>query len=639
MKEHGYTKNGNDSSSDAQILDQVGVAVITIDSDGHILDNNYSAVTMFGYTEDVMQGQNVSMLMPRHHAEQHDGYLKHHLTTGERRIIGKGRLVEGKRADGTIFPMHLAVGRFESDGEICFKGIIHDLSVQNQWQDQATRLGNIVDESINEIFIFKSDTLRITLANRGAMNNLGFTLDEFKQMTPVDINSQFDENSFQELIAPLLSGELERMTFQTIHRRKDGSEYDADIMLHLSDAVAPPEFVAIVQDCTEKNHLFKAIGQAQKMESIGQLTGGIAHDFNNLLTVIAGNLELLDMALTDEDQLELVSEALIASAKGADLTRRLLSFARRSSLLPQKLNLNEVVVDLSDLLKRSLTEGVSLELRLATHLWDVKVDRSQIDSALMNFAINARDAMSGKGRLIITTENRTLSVSDAESMNLVAGNYALLSVTDTGVGIAADKLQRVFEPFFTTKSKSQGHGLGLSMVYGFAQQSGGSACVESTKGEGACFSLYLPRDWSPEIGHEEKILSTTDQSARNSTILLVEDDDSVRRLTVRRLEYMGHTVLEARDTSEAIDVVKSGVLFDMLLTDIVMPGEMDGLNLAKRVHADLPTIPIILSSGFSTKLLELNERERREFFILHKPYTVSGLEAIISAVLDSCVEP
>jgi len=637
MNEDEYQRFEYDGSADGHILDQVGVAVITIDSDGHILDTNCSAAIMFGYSELAMQGENVSVLMPAHHAEKHDSYLEHHLTTGEKRIIGKGRFVEGRRADGTIFPMHLAVGRFEIEGKIFFKGIIHDISVQNHLENQATRLGHIVEESVNEIFVFQADTLRITLANRGAINNLGYSLNEFMQMSPVDIKPQFDETAFRELVAPLISGELERLTFQTLHQRKDGSQYDAEIALHLSHAVSPPEFVAIVQDCTEKNQMFKAISQAQKMESIGQLTGGIAHDFNNLLTVIAGNLELLDMTLTDQEHLDLVSEALTASAKGADLTRRLLSFARRSSLLPQKLNFNEIVLDLRDLLKRSLTDGVSLELRLANHLWDVKADRSQLDSALINLAINARDAMSGTGTFSVTTENQSLSATDAESMNLLAGNYALLSVTDTGTGIAPDQLLRVFEPFFTTKSKSRGHGLGLSMVYGFAHQSGGSVCVQSVEGEGACFRLYLPRDWSTESERDENTLSKTDRPYRHGTILLVEDDDTVRRLTARRLKHLGHTVMQACDTSEALSIVQGGAAFDLLITDVVMPGEFDGLSLARQVRADTPGVPVILSSGFSSKLVALGDLERKEFFVLHKPYSISTLEAIVLAALERSV--
>ncbi len=630
MNENRYLTTNYDGTGHAQILDQVGVAVITINSDGIIQDTNLSSVAMFGFSSESMQGQNVSMLMPGHHAKKHDSYLHHHLSTGEKRIIGKGRLVEGKRADGAVFPMHLAVGRIEVNGEIFFKGIIHDLSVQDQLQDQATRLGKIVDESANEIFVFKTDTLKFTLANFGAVNNLGFSLAELTRMTPVDIKPQYNERAFREFIAPLISGEVERLTLQTVHQRKDGSEYDADIVLHLSDAVSPPEFVAIVQDRTEKNNMFKAISQAQKMESIGQLTGGIAHDFNNLLTVITGNLELLDMSLTAPHQLELVSEALSASERGADLTHRLLSVARRSRLLPEKLNLNDIVEEITGLLKRTLSDGVSIKLQLAPNLWDTKVDRSQIDSALMNFAINARDAMSGHGTLTISTRNVSLSALNAEALNLIEGNFIVLTATDTGTGIPVDKLLHVFEPFFTTKSTSGGHGLGLSMVYGFARQSGGTVNVESEVGRGASFSIYLPQDGSLEEVPNKTVALEPSQSPRRFTIFLVEDDDSVRRLTTRRLQHMGHTVLQASDGSEAVSLMQTGMLFDILITDIIMPGNVDGLGLAADVYERNPNLPIIVSTGFSSKLLELGEDVRNRYHILHKPYTLIELEQILS---------
>ena len=638
MKDTSVVNSGYDGEGHAQILDQVGVAVITIDADGQMVDTNLSAVVMFGYPEIAMLGENVSMLMPRHHAKQHDGYLQHHLDTGEKRIIGKGRLVEGRRADGSVFPMHLAVGRLNIADKVFFKGIIHDLSVQDQLQDQATRLGQIIDKSINEIFVFKSDTLKFTLVSQGAMNNLEFKIDEFFRMTPVDIKPQYSEKTFRELLAPLLSGELDRLTFQTTHRRKDGSEYDADIVLHLSDAVSPPEFVAIVQDSTEKNNMLKTISQAQKMESIGQLTGGIAHDFNNLLTIISGNLELLDMMLTDNQQRELVLEAKSASVRGADLTHRLLSFAKRNRLLPQKLNFNEIVNDISDLLQRSLSKDLAFISQLAPDLWDVQADRSQVDSALMNFAINARDAMVGKGTLTIATENQTLSAIQAEMLNLAAGNYAVLSVSDTGTGIKVKDLPRVFEPFFTTKSTSRGSGLGLSMVYSFAQQSGGSVSVKSIHGEGSSFSVYLPRDRSSEIDASSVSTVASDVSGLSCTFLLVEDDDSVRRVTKRRLEYMGHRVLEASDSAEAVAIMKSGEVFDVLMTDIVMPGKDDGLTLAKNLRADDSQIPIILSSGYSAKLLALEEHRRHEFHLLPKPYTMSELEATVLAAVEKCVE-
>jgi len=628
-------KTLNYGANHEEILEQVPVSVITINAQGQILHTNRATADMFGYSDAAMQGKNVSLLMPEHHGKRHDGYLERHLRTGENRIVGKGRLVEGRRADGRIFPMHLAVGKFERDGKIFFTGIVHDLTMHYLARDQASRFGRIIDNSVNEILVFRADSLKFTLANKGALNNLGYSMDELCQMTPVDIKSEHTEESFRKLIAPLYQGETGRLMFQAIHQRKDGSFYDADVMLHLSDAVMPPEFVAIIQDCTERNAMLAAVQQSQKMDSIGQLTGGIAHDFNNLLTVITGNLELLEMTTKDRESLELIEEARSASTLGANLTSRLLSFARRSTLVPTQLNLNDVVIDLSDLLKRSVGESISLHTVLEPDIWPVKLDQSRLDSALMNLAINARDAMSGTGTLVIETSNLSLSASEAESFSLPAGNYAVLSVTDTGSGIEASDLNHVFEPFYTTKSKSNGHGLGLSMVYGFVRQSGGHLTVESEIGKGACFKMLLPRDWQSDNDQEQEEESDSPPNRHyGAKVLLVEDDDSVRRLTLRRLRHMGYRVSEASNAAEALEIYRSHGEFDLMFTDMVMPGELNGLQLAQAIHEQQPDLPVIVASGYSEQLAAKEVASEHGILILQKPYTLDNLALILSKALN-----
>ena len=627
-------KTLNRGANHAEILEQVGVAVITINAMGKILHTNSATVEMFGYSESCMHGQNVSMLMPEHDRVRHDGYLQEYIRTGENRIIGKGREVEGRRADSSIFPMHLAVGRFENDGQIYFTGIVHDLTIQDLAKDQASRFGRIIDDSINEIFVFSAETLKFTLANSGARNNLGYSMQELLLMTPVDIKPDYTVESFRELIAPLSHGETDRLNFQTTHQRKDGTHYNADVVLHLSDAVMPPEFVAIVQDCTERNAMLAAVQQSQKMDSIGQLTGGIAHDFNNLLTVITGNLELLEMSTKDPDSLELIEEAISASALGANLISRLLSFARRSTLVPTRLNLNDVILDILDLLKRGVGESISFHTILEPGIWPVKLDQSQLDSALMNLVINARDAMSGNGNLTIRSSNRALSTTDAEAFNLPAGNYAVISITDTGSGICKKDFNHVFEPFYTTKSKSRGHGLGLSMVYGFARQSGGHIFVESEVGIGACFTMLLPRDWHSNVEKEQES-DNYQHVVDGARILLVEDDDSVRRLTLRRLRHMGHSVVEASSAAEALDKYREHSDFDLIFTDMVMPGTLNGLQLAQLIHKLQSDMPIIISSGYSEQLAGTDDMNELGLTVLHKPYTLESLAQTVSKALDT----
>lgn len=612
-----------------EILEQVGIAVLTINAKGILLHTNQAAVAMFGYTHAQMLGNNVSILMPPYRSVQHDAYIENYLTTGEERIIGKGRRVEGLRANGSIFPMHLAVGKFEKNGDVFFTGIVHDLTAQEKVQDEALRFGRIIDESINEIFVFTSDTLQFTLVNNGALKNLGYTLEELLCLSPFDIKAEYTEESFRALVAPLLSGELDRLVLQTVHIRKDGTQYDADIVLHLSDAVTPPEFVAIIQDSTERNTLRAAMQQSQNLDSIGQLTGGIAHDFNNLLTVITGNLELLEIHTRDTDSLELIEEVRSAAALGAKLTSRLLSFARRSALSPERINLNDLVLDMSDLLKRSVGEGISFHTILDPEVCAVKLDHSLLDSALMNLSINARDAMSGIGTLTIQTNNRTVPSKEAELLGITAGIYAVLTVSDTGKGISSEDLRHVFDPFFTTKPKSGGHGLGLSMAYGFARQSGGCLTAESEEGSGARFTIYLPKDRSPNEG--EKPLPTDTRSLGfRKIILLVEDDASVRRLTERRLHHMGHLVISATHGSEGLSKFRAHPEIDLLITDIVMPGELNGWQLLSKVRNERAHLPIIVSSGYSEQLANQDDNWKDTVIILPKPYSFDELMSSIA---------
>lgn len=624
-----------------EILELVGIAVMTITSEGVLLEANAAASQIFGYDDNEMIGHNVSMLMPAFHAQRHDSYLDKYLRTGQSRIIGEGRKVEGRRIDGTIFPMHLAVGRFERDGEVFFSGIVHDLSDQERVLDRATRFGRIIDESLNEIFVFDVSTLRFTLVNRGALINLGYSIEEMQVMTPFDIKPLFTEASFRKLIHPLLRGDQQRLHFQTVHERKDGSRYDVDIVVHLSDAVMPPEIVAIVQDHTERNRLTAAFHQSQKMEAMGQLTGGVAHDFNNLLTVISGNLELLEMQEVTADQRELLQEARAASKLGAELTQRLLSFARKSSLAPTPADLNEAILSLSVLLRRSLGSGIRLTTTLSPELAIVTIDAALFDSAIMNLVINAGDAMGEEGELTVETSNRCLSPEEAIRFDLPRGEYVLVIVSDTGHGIEADNLEMVFDPFFTTKSKSGGNGLGLSMVYGFARQSGGHISVESGADSGTCFTLWLPK---ADAASAE--LALTSSPAKNtetdevepgrtpSTILLVDDDDRVRRLTERQLRELHYEVLQADDGPTALQRFRDTKGIDLLLTDMVMPNGMSGYELANAVREHEPELPVIIASGYSEHLATLERLSDAGIQLLRKPYDSAQLKAALTRALD-----
>lgn len=596
---------------------------------------NPAAERLFQYDRAELIGQNVKMLMPEPFRAEHDGYVQRHRETGIRKIIGIGREVVGQRKDGSTFPMHLSVGEFTLDGEPHYTGIIHDLTVRQKVDAMATRLGRIVEASVNEIYIFDANSLHFIAVNSGARANLGYSLDELEQITPVDIKPEFSRVDFEKLIEPLKAGEKERLEFNTVHQRKNGSDYDVQINLSLHGAEDPPVFVAVVLDTTERLQTERALQQSQRMEAIGQLTGGIAHDFNNLLTVVIGNLELLQMRDLDKTQNELVSEAQEAADLGARLTARLLAFARRSHLEPQTVDLNAQVLGLTDLLHRTLGEQINLSNALSTGLWPVRADPTQIESAIVNLAVNARDAMARGGKLVIETRNTVFDEDDAAAeAGVEPGDYVQLTVSDTGTGMSKEVQERVFEPFFTTKEAGHGTGLGLSMVYGFAKQSGGHATVYSEIDQGTTINLYLPRVDDDATPAKAVDTGSLIPQGNGQVILVVEDDERVRRLTIRRVGDLGYNVIEAANAAEALDIVSKNSGIDLVFTDIVMPGGMSGYELCDALRADNPDIKIVLTSGYAEDLVHADKLGEQELMLVRKPYRQTELAKALKQALD-----
>lgn len=620
----------------SQILDQMNVCVVVINADGKIIRVNQSAIAMFGYSSSQMLNSNVSLLMPPLHANRHDEYIKRHLDTDKSTVVGCGRYLEGLKADGTVFPIHVSLGRHMDGGAVFFIGVIHDLSEIQQNRNRALRFGQIIEESVNEIYVFRPDTLVFSFVNRGALTNLGYSSVEMETMTPLDVKKNFTESSFRALLKPLLEKEVDRVSFQSTHTRKDGSVYDTDVVFHLSTVVSPNEIVVIIVDCTERNRLLDAVQMAQKMNTIGELAGGIAHDFNNLLTVIVGNLEMLETSKNDEESLDLIAEARQAANRGAQITSRLLSFSRQKTLIPKRLNINDVVLDLSDLLTRSAGSSIIVSLMLSPNICTVKADQSQLDNALLNLTINARDAMPNGGTLTISSRNRSVSPTDAEPLQIPAGKYAELVVADTGTGIEPDELQRIFEPFYTTKPKSGGSGLGLSMAYGFAKQSGGILQVQSKRGEGSTFSMLLPCNSSSLVDVSRGSIPGR-AVAKGISVLLVEDEESVRKLTARRLLNLGYEVIESSSAEEALSIYSNSLEIGLILTDMVMSGKLSGWDLFIKIRETNASLPIIITSGYSNELKQMDISTFKHLSILHKPYTEDVLGAFVSDALSDII--
>ena len=342
--------------------------------------------------------------------------------------------------------------------------------------------------------------------------------------------------------------------------------------------------------------------QPQKMEAIGQLTGGIAHDFNNLLSIVVGSLELIRLHFGDDpDAVTLIEEAKKAALQGAELTRQMLAFARRQPLVPERTDVNEVILDFGRLLNRVLGEDVMIDLILADNVWPVLIDKVQLEAAITNLATNARHAMPRGGQLTIATRNTSLDESYVESHPEVsAGEYVLIEVSDTGTGMPPEVPSRLFEPFFSTKEPGQGAGLGLSIVFGFLRQSGGHVSAYSEVGLGSTFRLYLPRTLRVSVAGSTVIPAVTEpEHGHGEIVLAVEDNEGLRQVLVRQLTSAGYRASEAGNARDALEQLESDQPIDVLLTDIVMPGGMSGAELADRAKILRPGLKIILTSGFS----------------------------------------
>jgi CheY-like chemotaxis protein len=372
------------------------------------------------------------------------------------------------------------------------------------------------------------------------------------------------------------------------------------------------------------------------MEAVGHLTGGIAHDFNNLLAVILGRLQLLDEELPDKPELQdWVRSSIQAVDRGATLTKSLVAFSRRQTLAPIELDLNAVIDDIEAMLRQTLGEAYELRVSKAPELWPVAADPGQLQSALLNLVLNARDAMLKDATVTIATANATLDGEYAGTHNEVRpGDYVALIVSDTGIGMSHEVAQRAFEPFFTTKDVGKGSGLGLSMVYGFVKQSGGHVTIDSEPGEGTSVRVYLPR--KVDGGQAPaKAASVPTATRGTATILVVEDNDDLRRLTRLQLERLGYTVHEAGHGAEAIRILRENLGIDLLLSDVLLPQGMSGPELAEVAMALLPKIKVIFMSGHSEQRGMLDRaRKRGPIRLLQKPFHLDELATQIKAALE-----
>ncbi|WP_010160986.1 hybrid sensor histidine kinase/response regulator [Sphingomonas sp. PAMC 26617] len=427
--------------------------------------------------------------------------------------------------------------------------------------------------------------------------------------------------------------------FGNRYRHKDGSYRDIVWNAGPGDG----KIIAVGRDSTEDKAKARALEaaegqlrQAQKMEAVGQLTGGIAHDFNNLLTGVMGNLELLERRLARgqvDDSERFILAAQQAGRRAAALTQRLLAFSRRQTLDPRATDVNRLIHGMEDLLRRTVGPATTIHVAGAPELWTAMIDPTQFENALLNLCINARDAMPDGGTLTITTENAWFDEATARDRDLAAGPYLAVCVTDTGTGMSAETIDHAFEPFFTTKPIGQGTGLGLSMIYGFARQSGGQVRIISTLGQGSTICVYLPQHAGAAVPQEETASDAPLPVARGGTILLIDDEASIRHLIDEVLDDLGYTVIGAADGAAGIKVLQSGARIDLLITDVGLPNGMNGRQVADLARLLRPELRILFVTGYAETAAFGNGPLDDGMELLTKPFTMHQLTAKVADML------
>jgi PAS domain S-box-containing protein len=465
----------------------------------------------------------------------------------------------------------------------------------------------------------------------------GYSRDEMATLSWAEITHPDDLAPDLAHFESVLAGETDGYSMDKRFIHKNGNIIHASISvkcIRRADGEVD-YFVAFVSDISERKNLEAQLMRAQRIEAVGQLTGGIAHDFNNMLAVMLGNLELLEDKIRQIPDAMINVEAMKATThRAAALTQRLLAFSRQQTLLPKATDIDSLLHGLEDMLGRTLGEPINLELKAADGLWPAMIDASQLDQALVNLAINARDAMSHGGNLTIEAANATLDDTFAGPRDdLTPGDYVEICVSDTGLGIAPDVLEKVFEPFFTTKDVGKGSGLGLSMVYGFVKQSGGHITIYSEPGQGTSVKLYLPRS-RDQTSPREAPSETPRFEPGSGRILVVEDDEKVRAIPVYILRHQGYHVVEASDGDEACALLDSEPPFDLLFTDIVLPGGMTGVDIATRATDSQPGIKILYTTGYAEGVADQGGQLKDGAEVLNKPYRRVDLLEKVGALMD-----
>ena len=628
------------------LLEAAPDAMVVVNQGGEIVLLNLQAEKQFGYRRDELVGQRVTNIIPEGFAER---LIADNLRSADDALaqqIGTGIELIGRRKDGSEFPIELMLSPLESPEGVLVTAAIRNISVRKAAEihlaQMELRYRGLL-EAAPDAMVVVNQSGEIVLLNHQAEKQFGYRRDE---LVGHKVTNIIPEGFAERRVADDLRTAEDALAQQIgtgielIGRRKDGSEFPIELMLsplESAEGILGLVVIAAIRDITDRKATEMQLQQAQKMEAIGQLTGGVAHDFNNLLTIILGNSEILvDELKEDPPRRELAETVMAAAERGAGLTQLMLTFARRQPLAPETFDVNELVTRMGPLLQRAIGEIVEMKLELTEPLWNVTTDPRQLETALLNLVLNARDAMSQGGRLTIETSNADLSEEyAARNVDITPGRYVRLALSDTGAGIPSELLNRVFEPFFTTKEVGKGTGLGLSMVYGFVKQSGGNIKVYSEVGHGTTIKIYLPRADDRAQATIPATQSSEPILAGLESVLVVEDDPDVRTFAVQQLRRMGYTVSEAVDGPSALRKLAEGSSIELLFTDVIMPGGMTGRQLADRIKETHPEIKVLFTSGYTENSIVHHGRLDPGVTLLQKPYRIEELARKVRKVLDS----
>jgi PAS domain S-box-containing protein len=609
-------------------------AIILLTLDGTITAWNRAAERLSGFSAAEAVGKRIDIVFPPELRGQPREMLAR---------IAKGEVIEQheaerRRKDGSPIYVSLVMSPIRSTtGDIVgASSIVRDVS-------ERKRAEAAISQQIEErrrIFETSQDLILVTdtkgsfvQVSPSSMTILGYEPAEMIGHSAVEFIHPDDLDSTRAEMRAARRGQQMR-NFETRYVHRDGRAVTLSWMGTWSEPVRRHFFVG--RDLTEKLAAEAQFRQAQKMEAVGQLTGGVAHDFNNILTVITGTIGILAEGVADRPELAAIARMIDEAAeRGGQLTKHLLAFARKQPLRPRAIDVNNLVLETVKLLRPTLGQGIQIDPLLAEDAWAALVDPNQLTSALLNLALNARDAMPDGGSLAIETKNVYLDQAYADMhLEVAAGSYVMIAVSDTGSGIAPEDIERVFDPFFTTKEVGKGTGLGLSMVYGLVKQSNGHIKIYSEQGHGTNVKLYLPRATGLDRVADEMLSLPTVQGGHEA-VLVVEDDALVRKYAVTQIDSLGYTTLEAGNAAEALRLIGSGAAIDLLFTDVIMPGSMNGRQLVDAALKQRPSLKTLFTSGYTENAIVHHGRLDSGVLLLVKPYRKLELAKMIRMALDN----